>query len=231
MTNRYLFLQEWAYIMFILLSFVILFTMFAFLVLFLFRLIKKCHTNVNAKDKMPGDKEQDLTNDRSCTNNKYMELFNQNHNQLSKITESSKETDEIIPKENAIGIFEKFSLSIKSYFSLIKPTRVASIEQLNNPNHLVTIKQKATSQSSSGSESTDTENEANKYINKNLSELESRFKKSKSIKSGRTNRTTSIDSSKKNSITSELSSTDNISNRKSSAGSDYYHSSMASLYK
>lgn len=228
MTPYNLLVQEWAYIMFILLSSVIIFTLCTYFIFFWIRTIKSCcktdSSSVAEKDTHIEEKNQEKDLD-----NKYMELVDPiSHTQSTEQTES----EHIFPKkiDNTPGFFESLFVNIKSYFGSIKPTRVASIEQLNNPSHLVTVTRTITSQSSSSSDSSDIDCEHTTYMNKNLNELESRFKKKASRGAFGAGSTISAPAdSKKNSITSHISS--DISSRKSSATSDYYHHSMASLYR
>lgn len=228
MTEYYLLLQEWAHIMFILLSSVIIFTLCTYFIFFWIRTIKSwCHTDTSSADEKDSSIEE--KNREKDLDNKYTELVDPIVN--TQCTEQT-ESEHILPQriDNTPGFFESLFVNIKSYFGSIKPTKVASIEQLNNPSHLVTVTRTITSQSSSGSDSSDTDYEHTKYMNKNLNELESRFRKKANRGAYGADSTISAPAdSKKNSITSHMSS--DISSRKSSATSDYYHHSMASLYR
>lgn len=224
--NSLIYLQEWAYIMIIIVCFAVLLTLMGYFVCFLIsrknkanqeQLFANNHENCEIRVQEP-EHEKRIDYDSINT-------FAEESQQKSLITQAQNKTQY---KNNNLS---RFLANFKSVF--IQPdTNVPSIDNINNPQNLITIKNSLTSQSTSDSGDSDYESH---FQSKTLNELERRFKrKNSSIKTKRESRHSSLPgSSHGGSVLTASNSRKNSqdsSSRKTSIESNYYQSSVASLY-
>ena len=226
-----IYLQEWAYIMIIIVCFAVLLTLMAYFICYL----------ISRKNK--ANMQQLHTNDPENCDIKINEPIGESkkidYDSINAYTEESQEKSLIAQKQinnnSNNSIFSNFLANFRSVFER-QHHEVPSIDNINNPKNLITIKNSLTSHSISDS-GDDSESESH-FKSKTLNELERRFKRKNSSKSrNRDSRHSSIPSeSRKGSVLTSSSNnsrknSQDSSSRKTSIESNYYQSSVANLYK